>query len=480
MTRSTSKVLVAWRQWCRLILLVEHHILSYMYNLHRQMIHLRQLFERNTRPLPDTLLVGYITRNRRFLVAPGRDGTEVGLFSKPEPIPTEPEDIEGGPDEEEDPQFRAYPPPAHMHNVDLSTDDALEFPDLPHRTRNHTSSLLDSSEFEVGKGFSNKDSFLGALKQHSINNGVNYHVVKSKSDKFKAKCAVQDRSCSWKIYTSLRKKTRLYFTRSSQDGFSYDFSASLNCQYSNQMGYTPSYRKAWIAKQKALEKMHSWWDASYNEIWQWCQVLERYVTGCITDLQTEPAYYNDRLLRGCQGGHVWCAKVLQEINKAKARANTMHTVCHDQDNLWFRVTEFDKLHQGITGGQYRVHLRNRTCDCGRFDAFRYPCAHVIAACQNLRLDPMSYVDDVYKLEYMYNVWRHIFPPVPDERKWPSVSIAPFKLLPDRELRHKPKGRPCSIRIRNNMDIRETTNQQKLCRWCRNPGHTSRSCPNRNS
>ncbi|MFQ6640613.1 hypothetical protein Gotur_016566 [Gossypium turneri] len=34
----------------------------------------------------------------------------------------------------------------------------------------------------------------------------------------------------------------------------------------SQMGYTPSYRKAWIAKQKVLEKMHSGWDASYNEI----------------------------------------------------------------------------------------------------------------------------------------------------------------------------------------------------------------------
>ncbi|MFQ6648499.1 hypothetical protein Gotur_021901 [Gossypium turneri] len=35
----------------------------------------------------------------------------------------------------------------------------------------------------------------------------------------------------------------------------------------SQMGYMPSYRKAWIAKQKALEKMHSGWDASYNKIW---------------------------------------------------------------------------------------------------------------------------------------------------------------------------------------------------------------------
>ncbi|PPR93297.1 hypothetical protein GOBAR_AA27376 [Gossypium barbadense] len=221
---------------------------------------------------------------------PSRNGTEVGLFSEPEPIPTEPEDVEGGSDEEEDPW--AYSPPTHMHNVDLSADDALEFPNLPHRTCDHTSSLLDSSEFEVGKEFSNKDSFLGALKQHSINNSVNYHVVKSKSDKFKANCAVQDESCSWKIYASLRKMTGLW-----------------------------------------------------------------------------------------------------EIKKYKG----LHTC----------TAEFDKPHQGITGGQYRVHLRNRTCDCGRFDALHYPCDHVIATCQNLRLYPMSYVDDVYKLEYMYNVWRHI-------------------------------------------------------------------------
>ncbi|MFQ6661328.1 hypothetical protein Gotur_029525, partial [Gossypium turneri] len=66
---------------------------------------------------------------------------------------------------------------------------------------------------------------------------------------------------------------------------------------------------------------------------------------------------------------------------------------------------------------------------------------------------MSYVDEVYKLENMYNIWRHVFPPVLDERKWLPISLAPFKLLPDRELCRKPRGRPCSTRIRNNMDIR---------------------------
>ncbi len=71
-----------------------------------------------------------------------------------------------------------------MYNVDLSADDVLEFLDLPHRRRDRTSSSLDSGELEVGKEFSSKDSFLGALKQQSIMNGVNYHVVKSKFEKF--------------------------------------------------------------------------------------------------------------------------------------------------------------------------------------------------------------------------------------------------------------------------------------------------------
>ncbi|KAH1097541.1 hypothetical protein J1N35_014462 [Gossypium stocksii] len=105
-----------------------------------------------------------------------------------------------------------------------------------------------------------------------------------------------------------------------------------------------------------------------------------------------------------QGGHVWCQKVLQEINKAKARTKTMHIVCHNRNNLWFHVTEFDRPNQGITGEQYRVHLRNKTFDCRTFDALCYPCAHAIENCQNLCLDPMRYVDKMYKIEYMYNVW----------------------------------------------------------------------------
>ncbi|KAK5793489.1 hypothetical protein PVK06_034638 [Gossypium arboreum] len=73
----------------------------------------------------------------------------------------------------------------------MSTDNVLEFPELPHRTRDRTSSPFDSGDLKVGNEFSSKDSFLGALKQYSINYGVNYNVVKSKSEKFEAKCLIR-------------------------------------------------------------------------------------------------------------------------------------------------------------------------------------------------------------------------------------------------------------------------------------------------
>ncbi|KAH1098398.1 hypothetical protein J1N35_015319 [Gossypium stocksii] len=149
---------------------------------------------------------------------PGPYNAKVALFSEPEPFPTMPENVEGSSDdEEEDSRFKAYSPLAHMHNVNLSQDDALEFPDLPYRRCDHTSSALNSGELEVGKESSNKDSFLGALKQHSIMNGVNYNVVKSKPDKFEANCTVQYGTCSWKIMASLRKRTGLWEIKKYKD-----------------------------------------------------------------------------------------------------------------------------------------------------------------------------------------------------------------------------------------------------------------------
>ncbi|KAK5845878.1 hypothetical protein PVK06_002120 [Gossypium arboreum] len=66
---------------------------------------------------------------------PSVDGSEVVLFSEPEPVPTEQED-----------------------------DDELEFAELPHIRPGHANPSLDSGDLEVGKEFFNKYGFLAELK----------------------------------------------------------------------------------------------------------------------------------------------------------------------------------------------------------------------------------------------------------------------------------------------------------------------------
>lgn len=60
-----------------------------------------------------------------------------------------------------------------MHNVDLLTNDELEFEELRHR-RLGSSSLLDSCDLEVGKEFFTKDGFIATMKEYNIKNRVDF------------------------------------------------------------------------------------------------------------------------------------------------------------------------------------------------------------------------------------------------------------------------------------------------------------------
>ncbi|KAH1073928.1 hypothetical protein J1N35_026256 [Gossypium stocksii] len=329
---------------------------------------------------------------------PSAGGSKVGLFSELEPVSTELEDNkEGdGDDEEEDLQFTVYFPVAHMHNFDVSTEDTLEFVDLPHKRLGHINAFSDSGDLEVGRELFSKDDFLTPLKRYSIKNGVNFYVVKFKSEKFERTFS-QDHL---KLDSDMIIDLILLMVKE-------DLKTNVSVLIANihsQFNYTPLYCKAWITKQKVLKKMHSRWDASYNVGTRHLPITtvveETYF--CLVEVfPKQVARYAGKL----QGGHILCPVVMEEINNG---------------------------------------------------------------CVNLCLDPIGFVNEVYKLEKLYNVWRHVFPSVPDERKWLFVSFAPFKLLPDRDLRRKPKGQLCSTQIRDNMDIWEHSNQQRLCGWCRNP------------
>ncbi|PPD97648.1 hypothetical protein GOBAR_DD05327 [Gossypium barbadense] len=154
-----------------------------------------------------------------------------------------------------------------------------------------------------------------------------------------------------------------------------------------------------------------------------------------------------------QARHVFVEHVRDTMVANRRLARSMNVEIYLRRLETFRVTKTISCRPGIPTRSYGVDLRNRWCECRRFETLHYPSAHVVAACAKVNLDAEQYVDDVYTLERTLRIWENEFPVLPNLSTW-EVPPMTFELLPDRGLRRNPRGRPQSSRIRNKMDIRE--------------------------
>ncbi|KAK5773167.1 hypothetical protein PVK06_049472 [Gossypium arboreum] len=174
-----------------------------------------------------------------------------------------------------------------------------------------------------------------------------------------------------------------------------------------------------------------------------------------------------------EAGHVFVEHVRDAIVANCRMARSMDVEVYSRCNETFRVTETIGRRPGIPPRSYGVDLRNRRCDCRRFQTLHYPCAHVVAACAKVSLNVDQFIDEVYTLERTLRVWENEFPVLPDLSTW-EIPQTTFELIPDKGLRRNPRGRPQSSRIRNEMDIREKSDG-KLCGVCRLAGHNRSNC-----
>ncbi|RYR29219.1 hypothetical protein Ahy_B01g053566 isoform E [Arachis hypogaea] len=165
--------------------------------------------------------------------------------------------------------------------------------------------------------------------------------------------------------------------------------------------------------------------------------------------------------------------LMRAIEKNKQASRNMRVELYDRGNTEFVVDEIAPTGGRIALTACRVSLSARTCDCGYFQALHYPCRHVLAACSYCRLDWRTYVDDVYRLTTIFNVYKMGFsPPMADD-------LLPLyegpQVIPDPGMMRATVGRPRTTRIRNSMDEPEP-DRTKRCGMCRVPGHTRRQCP----
>ncbi|KAH1266114.1 hypothetical protein GmHk_01G001681 [Glycine max] len=90
------------------------------------------------------------------------------------------------------------------------------------------------------------------------------------------------------------------------------------------MNYTPSYKKTWLAKQKALEMIHGNWEESYAKLPKLFGALQSCVPGTVVAAQTESLYEGGEIVPGkrlikrvfwsfgpCINGFAYCKPIVQ-------------------------------------------------------------------------------------------------------------------------------------------------------------------------
>ena len=127
------------------------------------------------------------------------------------------------------------------------------------------------------------------------------------------------------------------------------------------------------------------------------------------------------------------------------------------------------------GNTHVLCLAQRQCSCGKFDAIKIPCSHVLAACMAAGIDYTSYIDPVYELETTLKCYTSEFQPLGDETFWPTFPGDDGRILiPDPDTKRK-KGKPARRR-RNEMDASTSSRGRQHCRRCGLAGHNRKTCP----
>nr|XP_025677922.1 uncharacterized protein LOC112777747 [Arachis hypogaea] len=211
--------------------------------------------------------------------------------------------------------------PSFMRSLDLKTMNAPEFSQY----MNAELPVVADGEFTVGMEFNSREEVIKAMKDYTIRRGVDYRVYESEPTTFYAKCTQYGKGCDWLIrVTKMQKKycweIRRYngshtCTRSkiSQDHSKLDSKTVAEAkplvevdpslkvkpviaEVQSKFNYTISYRKAWLAKQKAVESIFGGWEASYEALPICFEAMCHKEPSVVVHFETMPAYQGDDLV----------------------------------------------------------------------------------------------------------------------------------------------------------------------------------------
>uniref|UniRef100_A0A2N9HSV6 SWIM-type domain-containing protein n=1 Tax=Fagus sylvatica TaxID=28930 RepID=A0A2N9HSV6_FAGSY len=189
-------------------------------------------------------------------------------------------------------------------------------------------------------------------------------------------------------------------------------------------------------------------------------------------------YFNDRRVKTqaqLSSGQAFSTHAMEIFQKWSEKASLHHVIEFNREEGTFQIQTQPSL-TSMNKGNHRhvVKLGDRTCSCGKWQAYHIPCSHVIAACASQHINVYQFIDPFYSLTEMLASYQPHFEPMKDAPYWEEDPNFPM-LRPDPRLLRQ-RGRPKSTRIRNEMDWRENQHKQ-TCGLCNQEGHNRKKCPN---
>ncbi|RYR13414.1 hypothetical protein Ahy_B04g070428 isoform C [Arachis hypogaea] len=213
--------------------------------------------------------------------------------------------------------------PSFMRSLDL---EAMHAPEFPQYVNAAELPLMPDDEFTVGMEFSSREAVIKAMKDYTIRKGVDYRVHESEPTTFYAKCTQYGAGCDWLIRVSKMSRKFCWEIRRyngshtctratiSQDHSKLDSNTvaeaikplvevdpsirvkSVIAEVHAKFNYTISYRKAWLAKQKAVESIFGGWKASYEALPIWFEAMCHKESSAVVHFETMPTYQGDDLV----------------------------------------------------------------------------------------------------------------------------------------------------------------------------------------
>ncbi|CAH1433473.1 unnamed protein product [Lactuca virosa] len=178
----------------------------------------------------------------------------------------------------------------------------------------HSESKNDLTQKLGENSFKNKDELIRAIKLYTIKKHRQYEVVEKCPTISNVRCKLCTQTgCKWKLRASKRQRIG-YFEitryidphtcfqyRITQDHPNLDANLiaqetehlikeqpsisipNLRAEIVDKLGYTPSYRKVWVGKQKAIEHIFGKWEESYIVLPKFLAALQYFNPGTIVE-----------------------------------------------------------------------------------------------------------------------------------------------------------------------------------------------------